>query len=79
VIVCNFTPVPRHDFLVGVPRTGRWLERFNGDATEYGGSGLGNAGLVEARPHAIHGFPHSLSLTLPPLATLILVPEPGSF
>ncbi len=78
VIVCNFTPVPRHDFLVGAPRSGRWLERFNGDATEYGGSGLGNAGAVEARPQAIHGFPQSLSLTLPPLATLVLVHDPES-
>jgi 1,4-alpha-glucan branching enzyme len=75
VIVCNFTPVPRQGFLVGVPHGGRWRERFNSDALEYGGSGLGNAGMVEARPHPMHGRAQSLSLTLPPLATLILTPE----
>jgi 1,4-alpha-glucan branching enzyme len=78
VVVCNFTPVPRQDFLIGVPRGGRWRERFNGDAVDYGGSGLGNAGLVAAQPQPMHGLPHSLSLTLPPLATLILAHEPGS-
>ena len=75
VVICNFTPVPRHGFLLGVPRGGHWRERFNSDALDYGGSGLGNAGMVEARPHPMHGHSQSLSLTLPPLATLILTPE----
>jgi 1,4-alpha-glucan branching enzyme len=78
VTVCNFTPVPRHDYRLGVPRDGRWHERFNSDALEYGGSGLGNAGLVVAEAHPSHGHPQSLRLTLPPLATLILVHERGS-
>jgi 1,4-alpha-glucan branching enzyme len=75
VIVCNFTPVPRADFLLGVPRGGLWQERFNSDALEYGGSGLGNAGMVDAEAHAMHGHDHALRLVLPPLATLILTPR----
>jgi 1,4-alpha-glucan branching enzyme len=78
VIVCNFTPVPRPDFLIGVPHGGRWRERFNSDALEYGGSGLGNAGMVEAAAHPIHGQAQSLRLMLPPLATLIFTPESAS-
>src|SRR6185312_11990582 len=78
VIVCNFTPVPRREFLVGVPRGGLWRERFNSDALEYGGSGLGNAGMVEAEAHAMHGHAHALRLTLPPLATVIFTPDQGS-
>ncbi len=70
-IVCNFTPVPRHDYVVGVPRAGRWRERFNSDAREYGGSGLGNAGEAHAAPDPVHGHPASLRLLLPPLATVI--------
>ncbi|MGO8917420.1 MAG: 1,4-alpha-glucan branching protein GlgB [Stellaceae bacterium] len=75
VIVCNFTPVPRRGFLIGAPHGGRWHERFNSDALDYGGSGLGNAGLVEAQAQPMHGHAQSLSLILPPLATLILAPE----
>jgi 1,4-alpha-glucan branching enzyme len=78
VAVSNFTPVPRHDYRLGVPRGGRWQERLNSDALEYGGSGLGNAGLVVTEAHPSHGHPQSLRLTLPPLATLILVHERGS-
>jgi 1,4-alpha-glucan branching enzyme len=77
IVVCNFTPVPRHDFLVGVPYGGRWRERFNSDALEYGGSGMGNAGMVETTARGVHGHPQALSLTLPPLATLILTPDAG--
>ena len=68
----------RSNYRVGVPRGGRWQERFNSDALEYGGSGLGNAGLVVAEAHPSHGHPQSLRLTLPPLAALILVHERGS-
>ena len=74
VIVCNFTPVPRENYRVGVPRGGRWLERLNSDAHEYGGSGMGNMGSVEAAPLASHGRYQSLSLRLPPLAAVILTP-----
>jgi 1,4-alpha-glucan branching enzyme len=67
VIVFNFTPVPRHDYRVGVGRAGRWDEVLNSDATDYGGSGQGNFGGVWTDPVWAHGHEHSLNLTLPPL------------
>ncbi|MGH8935431.1 MAG: 1,4-alpha-glucan branching protein GlgB, partial [Acidimicrobiia bacterium] len=70
--VCNFTPVVRHDYRVGVPHPGRWVEILNSDAGHYGGSGQGNGGGVEAEPIPHHGRPHSLRLTLPPLGALFL-------
>ena len=73
-VICafNFTPVPRENYLIGVPSAGDYVELINTDAAWYGGTNLGNAGRVEAlaRPH--HGFEFSLRLTLPPLAGLIL-------
>jgi 1,4-alpha-glucan branching enzyme len=75
LIVCNFTPVPRYCYRVGVPAMGRWREALNTDATLYGGTNLGNAGAVEAEAVASHGLPASLSLLLPPLATIILVAD----
>jgi 1,4-alpha-glucan branching enzyme len=77
VVVCNFTPVVRHDYRLGVPRSGRWHERLNSDAAAYGGSGVGNAGEATAEPHPMHGHAQSLRLVLPPLTTLILTPEIG--
>jgi 1,4-alpha-glucan branching enzyme len=74
VVVCNFTPVPRHDYRVGVPSPGHYRELFNSDAAEYAGSGVGNAGAVTAEPIAAHGHADSLRLTLPPLAALFLQP-----
>jgi 1,4-alpha-glucan branching enzyme len=72
VVVCNFTPVPRHNYRVGVPHGGFWKEVLNSDAKEYGGSGQGNLGGVEASPASFYGkYDHSLSITLPPLATVI--------
>jgi 1,4-alpha-glucan branching enzyme len=73
--VCNFTPVPRHGYRVGVPQGGRWRERLNTDAAIYGGSNMGNGGTVDASAQSIHGLSHALSLTLPPLATVWLQPE----
>jgi len=70
VVVCNFTPVPRQNYRVGVPRGGLWKERLNSDARDYGGSGVGNMGAVEASPLACHGRRFSLSLSLPPLSIL---------
>jgi 1,4-alpha-glucan branching enzyme len=78
VIVANMTPVARGDYRVGVPLAGAWRERFNSDATIYGGSGVGNQGAVHADDRAMHGMPASVSLTLPPLAVLILEPDSGS-
>jgi 1,4-alpha-glucan branching enzyme len=72
--VFNFTPVPRHNYRLGVPRGGVWRELLNTDAVELGGSGQGNAGGIEASPVPAHGRPFSLNLTVPPLAALILAP-----
>jgi 1,4-alpha-glucan branching enzyme len=77
VVVCNFTPVARQNYRVGVPRGGSWKERLNSDARDYGGSGAGNMGAVEASPLAYHGRHFSLSLSLPPLSILFLVNERG--
>jgi 1,4-alpha-glucan branching enzyme len=73
--VFNFTPVPRHNYRVGVPRGGRWREILNSDAQWYGGSGLGNLGGSEALPMPYEEYSHSLTLTLPPLAVTFLKPE----
>jgi 1,4-alpha-glucan branching enzyme len=70
VVVCNFTPVARQNYRVGVPSGGLWFERLNSDARDYGGSGAGNMGAVEAAPLACHGRRFSLSLILPPLSIL---------
>lgn len=71
LVVCNFTPVPRHSYRVGVPHGGVWDEILNSDAPLYGGSGQGNLGAVDAAPVAAHGHFHSLALTLPPLAVIV--------
>jgi 1,4-alpha-glucan branching enzyme len=71
VVVCNFTPVIRHSFRLGVPKSGRWIERINTDGAAYGGSDVGNLGGVEAEERYSHGRPYSIGLTLPPLATLV--------
>jgi len=75
LFVCNFTPVPRQNYRVGVPTNGRWREMLNSDAPLYGGSGQGNSGGVTATPLPVHGRPYSLSLTLPPLAVVVFKPE----
>jgi len=74
VAVSNFTPVPRYDYRIGVPREGDWAEILNTDSTQYGGSGVGNLGQVTATAEPSHGFPASMALTLPPLATVFLRP-----
>jgi len=70
--VANFTPVPRQNYRVGVPRGGAWNEILNSDASIYGGSGQGNLGSVETAPIPCHGRTHSLNLTLPPLGIVFL-------
>ncbi len=72
VTVCNFTPVVRHDYRIGVPSPGRYIERLNTDSTYYGGSNVGNCGVIQAQQIPAHGMPFSLALTLPPLAALVL-------
>jgi 1,4-alpha-glucan branching enzyme len=75
MVACNFTPVVRQGYRVGVPRGGSWIESLNSDAPFYGGSGVGNMGRVQAQDIACHGRPYSLSLTLPPLGILVFAPE----
>ncbi len=72
LVACNFTPIVRYNYRVGVPASGFWREVMNTDAQEYGGSGQGNMGGVNSAPIPMHGRPHSLNLTLPPLAVVIL-------
>ncbi len=76
VIALNFTPIPRHNYQIGVPRAGHWREVLNSDATLYGGSGQGNMGGVDAAPIPLHGRRWSANLTLPPLGAVFLVNEP---
>jgi 1,4-alpha-glucan branching enzyme len=72
LVVCNFTPVPRATYRLGVPQAGVWREVLNTDAEIYGGSGMGNGGQAIAEEAPCHGLPAALTLTLPPLATLFL-------
>ncbi|SNB68452.1 1,4-alpha-glucan branching enzyme [Arboricoccus pini] len=74
VVVCNFTPVVRHGYRLGVPHGGLYREVINTDAGDYGGSGVGNGGVVEGVEEGFHGRPASITLTLPPLSTLVLEP-----
>jgi 1,4-alpha-glucan branching enzyme len=74
VVVLNFTPVPREGYRLGVPHTGNYVERINTDSAHYGGSDLGNGGLVPTENRSWMGLPASVVLTLPPLAALVLMP-----
>jgi len=70
IAMFNFTPVPRHNYRVGVPMDGFWREALNSDAQDYGGSGQGSLGGVKASPIPFHGRPYSLNITIPPLAAV---------
>lgn len=74
IVVCNFTPEPRHGYRIGVPLPGAYREILNSDSRHYGGSNLGNGGLIASDAVECMGRRHSLALTLPPLAALVLVP-----
>ncbi len=69
-VVANFTPVPRFNYRLGLPRAGRWREILNSDAECYGGSGLGNLGAIEAIEETGGAFPAYAEATIPPLATI---------
>jgi 1,4-alpha-glucan branching enzyme len=77
VVICNFTPVPRSNFRVGVPRAGHWREDLNSDAQIYGGSGQGNLGGSQSAPVSCRGHAQSIAITLPPLAVLVFKSESG--
>lgn len=68
--VCNFTPIPRNNYQIGVPTGGVWTEALNSDSVHYGGSGQGNLGGVLAYPISVHGRSYGLTLTIPPLAVV---------
>jgi len=72
------TPVVRHDYTIGVSQPGPWRERLNTDAEIYGGSNIGNEDRIETNATPMHGRPASLTLTLPPLATIVLEPIDAS-
>ena len=69
-MVSNFTPVPRHGYVLPLPAAGGWREILNTDAGHYGGSGVGNLGSAQAEAVPSHGFPCSMRVTLPPLAVV---------
>jgi len=71
LFVCNFTPVPRLHYRVGVPDPGVYREILNGDSELWGGSNMGNGGYVGSEPISYNGHYHSLSITLPPLAVVV--------
>jgi len=74
VAIANFAPAVRADYRVGMPFAGSWVEVLNTDASEFGGSGVQNAGRIDTEPIGWHGRPQSVTLTLPPLATIWLRP-----
>ena len=75
LVVCNLTPQPRTNYMIGVTSAGVWRELLNSDADEYGGANWGNLGQVSSVPLPAHGKAQSLCLTLPPLSTLIFKPD----
>ncbi|HXI22038.1 MAG TPA: alpha amylase C-terminal domain-containing protein, partial [Gemmatimonadales bacterium] len=77
LVACNFTPVPRHNYRVGVPTPGFWAEILNSDAPIYGGSGMGNLGGLATAPVGAHGYLQSLNLSLPPLAVVMFRAGPA--
>jgi 1,4-alpha-glucan branching enzyme len=72
VVVCNFTPVVRYQYRIGMPAAGTYTEVFNSDAEQYGGSNVLNRGNIDTDPIALHGQEQSVELTLPPMATIYL-------
>ena len=76
VFICNFTPVPRHGYRLGVPFEGEYFELINSDADRYGGSGLENKQPMPSGPIYWQSCPHSILLTLPPLSTVVLKRRP---
>ena len=75
VVLANFTPVPREGYRVGVPAPGFYRELLNSDSTCYGGSNVGNSGGLPSEPTPWQGQPHSILLTVPPLAVVFFKPD----
>jgi 1,4-alpha-glucan branching enzyme len=75
IVICNFTPIPRYNYLVGVPEEGYWKEILNSDAKIYGGSGHGNFGGIETNPVSYHNEYQSINVVLPPLGLVMFTKE----
>jgi 1,4-alpha-glucan branching enzyme len=75
-VVCNFSPIPRDNYRIGVPRKGFWKEVLNTDATHYGGTGRGNFGGIETVPFQMNGKPYSITVNVPPLAVVFFKWQP---
>ena len=75
LFACNFTPIPRPSYRIGVPRAGFWAEVLNSDAADYGGSGVGNLGGVHSGDVACHGHAQSIVVTLSPLGIVVFKPQ----
>jgi 1,4-alpha-glucan branching enzyme len=75
VCVANLSPMPRYGYRIGVPHGGGWREVLNTDATEFGGSGVGNMGWAVTRDESWHGLPAVIEVTLPPMAVVWFAPE----
>jgi 1,4-alpha-glucan branching enzyme len=71
VVVCNFTPIPRYQYRIGVPQMGHYAEVMNSDSAHYGGGNIGNLGGVEAERILWHAWPQSVSVTVPPLGVIV--------
>ena len=78
IVICNFTPVLRHNYRLGVPFSGTYKELLNSDSNVYWGSNVGNAGQVGSEAIEFNNFDNSISLTVPPLGMLILKKVDGS-
>jgi 1,4-alpha-glucan branching enzyme len=74
--VANFAAMPHYDYQIGLPSAGSWTEVINTDADVYGGSGVGNMGVLTATKKEWHGRPASAAITIPPMAVLWLAPSP---
>lgn len=77
VVVVNFAGVAHENYRLALPSGGRWAEIFNTDVLEYGGSGVGNLGAVQAQPDPHHGRPASALVRVPPYGVILLSPEQG--
>ena len=75
VFLCNFTPVPHDNYRIGVPFDTEYIEILNSDWEKYGGSNVGNFEPIKAESSSYHNKPYSISLTVPPLATIVLRPK----
>jgi len=75
LFACNYTPVPREGYRIGVPEVGFYRELLNSDALEYGGSGMGNQGGMQSEPVPWQGQPASMTITLPPLGVVVFGPR----